>query len=113
MLQNTKTKCVVSESLPVKLLPAAILIFAAWVISSRLRGAPAKLLLTGAILLAIASLDSASHYFIAYLLDPRSLTTIIVYSSFIFEALNFVALVLIGIGLIKLSGLAAAKGAPE
>jgi len=89
--------------LVIMLLPAAFLIISAIVISKRLQGTPTKLLVVGAILLAIASLDSTFNYFGAYLLDAQSIANIIIYTSFLFEGLNVIALILISIGLIKLS----------
>lgn len=87
----------------VKLLPVAFMIFAAFVISRKLHGTPSTLLTTGAILLALASLDSVFNYFGAFFLDTQYMTSIIIYSSFIFEGLHIAALILTGIGLIKLS----------
>ena len=97
----------------VMLLPAAFLIYAAIVISKKPRGTATKLIVIGAILLAVASLDSTFNYFGAYLLDAQSLANIIIYTSLLFEGLNVVALILIGIGLIKLSKMLGSKGAPD
>lgn len=99
--------------LSVALLPAAFLIFAAMVISSKLHGTPANLLMVGAILLAMASLDSAFNFFAGYYLDTRTLAGTIIYTSYIFEGLNLVALILIGIGLIKLSRMVGSGEASE
>jgi len=90
------------------LLPAAFLVYAALLIARKLQSAATKLIATGAILLAVASLHSTFNYFGAYLLDIQTFARIVVYTSFIFESLNIVALLLIGIGLIKL-----AKNLPE
>jgi hypothetical protein len=95
------------------LLPAAFLIFAAIVSTKKLQGTPSKLLTIGAILLAIASLDSTFNYFGAYFLDAQSIADIIIYTSVIFEGLNIVALILIGIGLIKLSKMVSSREAPS
>ena len=99
--------------LTIKLLPVVLLIYATVVISRKIPGTPARLLAVGAILLAAASLDTPFNYFIAFLLDTHAITSIIVFSSVVFEGLNIVALVLLSLGLVKLSTAVAKKGASE
>ena len=94
--------------LGISLLPAAFLIYAAIAISRKLGQTATRLLVIGAVLLAIASINSAFNYFGAILFEPQVLARILVVTSFVFESLQLVALVLIGIGLILLS-----KSMPE
>ena len=99
--------------LSLKLLPVVALIYAAIVVSRKIQGTPAGLLVSGAILLAAASLDTPFNYFSAFLLDNPDITRVIVYSSIVFEGLNIIALVLISLGLIKLARTVASQEALE
>ena len=83
-------------------LPAAFLIYAAIKVSKISNGLSSKLLALGAVLLTISSLDILFTYFVAFVFDARQLADYAITANYIFRALNLVAMVSIGLGLIKL-----------
>ena len=84
-------------------IPPALLIFAAIKMLKVVKDYSGILIAIGAGILAVTSLDFLYTAVSGHLLDAQGLATYTIYTTYIFRGLNFVALILISIGLLRLS----------
>ena len=83
-------------------IPPFLLIFAAIKMLKVVKDYSATLIAVGAGILAVTSLDFLYTAFSAHLFDAQGLATYTIYTTYIFRGLNFIALILIAIGLLRL-----------
>lgn len=82
--------------------PACLLIYAAIKVSRVFGGMGAALIAIGAILLTISSLDFLYTFFVA-LIGAAELARFSIVSTYAFRAMNYIALLAIGFGLLTLT----------
>lgn len=85
------------------LAPACFLIYAAAKARRLIGGAGATLISVGAILLTISSLDFLYAFVVALLFEANELARFSLASTYVFTAMNYVALLAIGLGLLTLT----------
>ena len=84
-------------------LPAILLIVASVKIIKIVQDAFAVWIAMGAVLLTLTALEFLYSFFIALLLGPEEIASYAIYSIYLFKGMNYLALVLIGIGLLRFS----------
>ena len=84
-------------------LPAGMLTYAALRMIKAIESYSMIMVAIGALLLTIVSLDVLYTYLLAILFGPEELAMYALYSTYLFKGLNYLALLLISFGLLRLS----------
>ncbi len=84
-------------------LPASLLIYASLRMIKTVESYSMILVAMGALLLTIVSLDFLYSFLLALAFGPEELATYALYSTYLFKGLNYLALLLISFGLLRLS----------
>lgn len=83
--------------------PAGLLIIASIKVVKSMGDFSAVLIATGAVILTIVSLDFLYNFVIALLFGPEELAAFSLFGLYFFRGLNYLALLLIGVGLLRFS----------